>query len=136
MKYPVPIVRLIIPDDRGRVLILKRKNTEYGSGQWCLPGGKIDYGQPVEQAIVEELFEETGLSAVTWKFLFYQDSLPPETGEMHCINLYFECSVSGTIVLNKESSDYDWVGQADLSTYDIVFNNDLALLTYWKNSIE
>lgn len=49
---PVPVVRLIVPNAEGRVLVLKRCNTGYGGGRWCLPGGKIDYGQTVEETIM------------------------------------------------------------------------------------
>jgi len=43
--YPVPVVRALIADAAGRVLLLQRAATAYGPGQWCLPGGKVDYGQ-------------------------------------------------------------------------------------------
>ncbi|MGD2154271.1 MAG: hypothetical protein PVG79_13455, partial [Gemmatimonadales bacterium] len=65
------------------------------------------------------------------RFLFYQDSLPPEPGSMHCINLYFECSVAGDLTMNPESSDWAWIGPDQLGEYDIVFRNDEALTQYW-----
>jgi 8-oxo-dGTP pyrophosphatase MutT (NUDIX family) len=128
---PVPVVRLIIPDEDGKVLILKRARTAYGEGGWCLPGGKIDYGELVEQAVSKELQEETALECERARFLFYQDSLPPEPGSMHCINLYFECSVAGDLTMNPESSDWAWIGPDQLGEYDIVFRNDEALTQYW-----
>jgi len=60
---PVPAVRLIVVDSQKRVLLLKRQNTNYGSGMWCLPGGKVEYGQTVEEAAISELREETSLEA-------------------------------------------------------------------------
>jgi hypothetical protein len=51
---------------------------------------------------------------------------------MHCINLYFECRVSGTIKLNEESDEYAWIGREDIEKYDIAFRNDEALTRYWK----
>lgn len=132
MPYPIPVVRLIIPDATDRVLILKRHNTEYSPGWWCLPGGKIDYGETISEAIAKELREETSLVCTSSKFLFYQDSLPPEPEGMHCINLYFECSVSGTITLNNESSQFTWIRPSDLENYEIAFGNNLALIHYWK----
>lgn len=132
MLQPIPVVRLIIPDADGRVLILKRQKTNYSAGAWCLPGGKIDYGRTIEQTIAKELHEETSLICTSYKFLFYQDSLPPKPGEMHCINLYFECAVTGSVVLNEESSDLAWIGPSDFGKYEIAFQNDLALLRYWK----
>jgi len=133
LSRPVPVVRLIIPGEDGKVLILKRAQTAYGEGGWCLPGGKVDYGELVEQAVAKELQEETALECENARFLFYQDSLPPEPGSMHCINLYFECSVAGDLTMNPESSDWAWIGPHQLNEYDIVFRNDEALARYWAS---
>lgn len=131
--YPIPVVRLIVTDSEERVLLLKRDGSSHAQGDWCLPGGKIDYGDTVEEAAVRELYEETGLISQQTEFLFYQDSLPPEPGTMHCINLYFECKVSCDIQLNEESSEYTWIGPSDLNKYKIAFRNDLGLRQYWGN---
>jgi 8-oxo-dGTP pyrophosphatase MutT (NUDIX family) len=131
LSRPVPVVRLIIPDRGGKVLILKRARTAYGEGGWCLPGGKVDYGELVEQAVSKELQEETALECESARFLFFQDSLPPEPGSMHCINLYFECSVSGDLTMNRESSEWAWIGPDEMKEYEIVFRNDEALTRYW-----
>lgn len=128
---PVPVVRLIIADDRSRVLIVRRRGGRYGPGEWCLPGGKVDYGETVEQAIAKELREETSLQCVAARFLFYQDSLPPTPGKMHCINLYFQCTVSGKVTLNEESSEFTWIGPEALERYGLVFRNDEGLRRYW-----
>lgn len=132
MLHPVPVVRLIIPDNEGKILILKRTNTGYSEGQWCLPGGKVDYGETVEHAIAKELREETSFTVTSSRFLFYQDSLPAIEGKMHCINLYFECTVSGEIKLNDESGEFAWIGPNDMDNYDITFRNDEGLKRYWE----
>jgi len=129
---PVPVVRLIIPDGDGRVLILRREKTKYGLGEWCLPGGKVDYGETVEESIAKEIREETSLNCTATRFLFYQDSLPMRPGGMHCINLYIECRVEGTVRLNDESSDHAWISQGDLPRYSLTFRNDEGLLRYWR----
>lgn len=133
MEFPVPVVRLILVNKDNQCLILKRSSSEYKSGLWCLPGGKIDYGYTIEQAIRKELKEETSLECISYKFLFYQDSLPLEPGKMHCINLYFVCTYAGQLVLNEESSDYAWIEQSELSQYKITFLNDAGLLYYWNS---
>jgi mutator protein MutT len=132
MPHPIPVVRLIISDSEGRVLLLKRTNTEYSQGEWCLPGGKIDYGETIEHAIFKELQEETSLTVTSSRFLFYQDSLPKVEGKMHCINLYFECAVEGEIKLNDESGEYAWISPDDIDKYEIAFRNDEGLRRYWE----
>jgi 8-oxo-dGTP pyrophosphatase MutT (NUDIX family) len=131
--FPIPIVRLIVTDAEGRVLILRRQSTGHALGQWCLPGGKVDYGATVEQAVRAELKEETSLDCLEAEFLFYQDSLPPEPGAMHCINFYFRCRTAGTLALNRESSEYAWIRPMELATYALVFRNDEALERFWQS---
>jgi 8-oxo-dGTP diphosphatase len=128
---PVPAVRLIILNASGRVLILRR-GPGTAEGLWCLPGGKVDYGDTVEEAAARELEEETGLHATSLRFLFYQDSLPPTPGTMHCINFYLECTVEGTLVLNEESVEAQWIGPEDLPRFSIAFRNDEGLVRYWE----
>lgn len=133
MSKPVPVVRMIIANTESKVLILRRASTAFGQGLWCLPGGKVDYGETVEQAVRKELREETSLQCESMKFLFYQDSLPTEEGKMHCINLYFECQASGELQLNEESSEHAWVSPSDLKDYRITFRNDVALVRYFDS---
>ena len=130
---PIPVVRLIVPDASGRVLILRRAANSTDGGMWCLPGGKIDYGDTVENAAIRELQEETSLRATSLRFLFYQDSLPPAPGRMHCINLYLKCAAEGEVILNEESVEAAWIGPQDLPRFPISFRNDEALVRYWKD---
>ncbi len=130
VSHPVPVVRLVVPNADGEVLIVQRAGPP-AAGRWCLPGGKVAYNETVRDAVRRELREETALECESARFLFYQDSLPPEPGTMHCINLYFECSVSGDVRMNPESSDWAWIGPDDLGKYDVVFRNDEGLRRYW-----
>lgn len=134
MPRPVPVVRLIILNPSGQALILRRAKDSTAGGYWCLPGGKMDYRDTVEQAATRELEEETGLRATSLRFLFYQDSLPPSQGAMHCINLYLECTVEGRLVLNEESVEAEWIGPDDLQHFSIAFRNDEGLARYWAES--
>ena len=63
--FPIPVVRLIIPDHGGKVLILRRGNTTHATGEWNLPGGKVDYGRTVEEDVRKELMEETALECTS-----------------------------------------------------------------------
>ena len=56
---PAPSVAAILHRD-GRVLLVKR-NIEPGLGLWSLPGGFIEEDENVEQAVIREVEEETGL---------------------------------------------------------------------------
>jgi len=53
-------VDAVVHDARGGVLLIERRNPPPG---WALPGGFVDAGETVEEAVVRELREETGLTA-------------------------------------------------------------------------
>jgi 8-oxo-dGTP diphosphatase len=57
---PAPSVAVILRREE-RVLLVKR-NIEPGLGLWSLPGGFIEEDEDVEQAVIREVEEETGLS--------------------------------------------------------------------------
>ena len=108
-------------------MVLKRTNTTFGNNLWCLPGGKVEVGQTVEEALAVELLEELSVRLISARFFFYQDSLPMEPDGLHFINFYFQCDVEGDPVINEESSDFAWIGPDDVGNYEITFRNDEAI---------
>lgn len=61
-EYPeAPIVGVgAVVVDRGRVLLIERAN-EPLKGEWSLPGGALELGETLEEGVVREVLEETGL---------------------------------------------------------------------------
>jgi 8-oxo-dGTP diphosphatase len=49
---------IVIKEDK--ILLIKRKNQPF-KGKWALPGGFVEYCEMTEEAVVREVFEETGL---------------------------------------------------------------------------
>jgi len=129
---PYLAVRAIITDESGRVLILKRAKTKHGNGEWCLPGGNIEYGQTAGEAMVREIKQETALNCTDVLFLFYLENLPSEESDLHYVNLVFECSAEGNVQLNHESSDFAWIDPGEIHNYSIAFKNEVILKKYWQ----
>jgi (d)CTP diphosphatase len=53
----------------GRYLLMKRAAHKGNGGMWEFPGGKVDPGESLQQAVVREIKEELNLVATTGKLL-------------------------------------------------------------------
>lgn len=73
--------------DKNRILLIKRKNEPF-KGKWSLPGGFVDYGETVENAVVREILEETNLSSEV-KELIGVYSEPGRDPRGHTITIAF-----------------------------------------------
>lgn len=60
-RRPIEVAVGVVEDAQGRVLIGQRPEGKAYAGYWEFPGGKIEHGESVEQALARELNEELGL---------------------------------------------------------------------------
>jgi len=61
-RYPIVGVAVIVRDEAGRVLLGRRAQGRY-AGLWCIPCGRLEWGEEVRAGALRELLEETGLEA-------------------------------------------------------------------------
>jgi len=57
----VPCVGGVVHDAAGRLLLIRRGH-DPSAGSWSVPGGRVEAGESEVDAVVRELFEETGLA--------------------------------------------------------------------------
>ena len=104
-----PGVCAVIFDDQGKVLLERRSD----NGFWGLPGGGVDIGESVEQAVKREVLEETGLQVTVKRLVgIYSDprrhniSTYPSGHIVQWLTAVFECARdSGRLRISHESTD-------------------------------
>jgi 8-oxo-dGTP diphosphatase len=94
MNYKVPKITVdgvVMRDDQ--LLLVKRKNEPF-KGRWALPGGYVEYGEKTENAIVREVFEETGLQTCVRELVgVYSD--PKRDPRGHTITIVYDLEIVG-----------------------------------------
>jgi 8-oxo-dGTP diphosphatase len=69
-RVPVDVAVGVLIDGQGRFLLTSRPEGKVYAGYWEFPGGKLEAGESVEQALRRELIEELGIeigAAEPWK---------------------------------------------------------------------
>ncbi len=90
LKNPFCTVDVIIETANG-IILIKRKNPPHG---WAIPGGFVDYGESLEDAVSREAKEETGLDIKLIR-QFHTYSNPDRDPRHHTISTIFIASASG-----------------------------------------
>jgi ADP-ribose pyrophosphatase YjhB (NUDIX family) len=102
----------------GRVLIVRRAQPP-AQGLYTLPGGAVELGETLEEAVIREVNEETGLAIEPIALAGYRQMIARDAGgriERHFVILPFAARwISGEIVLNEELAEAAWRLPAELS---------------------
>ncbi|MCX5774261.1 MAG: NUDIX hydrolase [Fusobacteria bacterium] len=90
----------VLLDDEQKVLFIEHQKN--GEAYWLLPGGGVDYGENINEALIREFSEETGLVVQVKEFLFVVESIAPDSSR-HIVNLIFLVDkVGGKLTIGVE----------------------------------
>jgi 8-oxo-dGTP diphosphatase len=122
-EYPeAPIVGVgAVVIDQGRVLLVRRGHPPL-QGEWSLPGGALELGETLQQGVVREILEETGLVVLPLGIVEILDriTLNEELGRVQChyVLIDFACRVTGgTLSSGSDADEARWVEQDALGEY-------------------
>ena len=110
-------VRLILFDQHGHILVLKRSaSSKTNPSKWELPGGKIDAGEAFDEALKREILEETGFTVAIHTAA---GTAMQETDEFRVVNLIMIGTIlSGGLSISKEHSEFRWAGVPEIAALD------------------
>ncbi len=105
-----------ICEHKGKVLLLLRQDHKPQGNMWGLPSGKVDEGESLEQAVVRELFEESGIQAEQSKIKYFKKTFVKYPNYDFIYHLF----VVNTDKINEikinpaEHKDYKWIKLLDV----------------------
>jgi 8-oxo-dGTP diphosphatase len=95
----------------GRVLIVRRGRAP-AHGLYTLPGGGVELGETLEQAVMREVREETGLAIAPLALVGFREAIARDAAgriERHFVILPFAARwIAGDIALSEELAEADW----------------------------
>ena len=93
----------------GKVLLVRRARSP-GKGFYSLPGGRVEFGESLHQAIAREVDEETGLKIDIVGLAGWREVLPSAGGGGHYVIMSFAAHWrANEPVLNDEHDDFKWL---------------------------
>jgi len=120
-KQPVVGVGAVVICD-GKILLEKRKN-DPGKGKWSIPGGLVELGENVEQTVIREVKEETGLEVEKPEHIdVVGNVIKDENGEIkyHFVIIdYFVKLKGGTMKASSDAEELRWVTFDEVGKYDL-----------------
>ncbi len=120
-KYPRVAVGAVVFKDE-KVLLVKRGNAP-AKGKWAIPGGRVNLGETLQEAVRREIIEETGITVDPGKpILVFDPIIRDEEGRIvfHYVIIDYEARyVSGEIQPGDDAEDVRWVSRQQLRTIDV-----------------
>lgn len=108
-KYPEPTCGALIFNPVGKIFLMKSHKWK---GRYVIPGGHVELGERIEDALKREIMEETGLEIYDIRFILFQEFVYGKEfwKKKHFIFFDFACKTKSTEVrLNSEGQEFVWV---------------------------
>ncbi|PRX34703.1 nucleoside triphosphatase [Orenia metallireducens] len=119
MAYPEPTVGAIIFNPDNKILLCK---SDKWDNKYVIPGGHIELGESIEDALKREILEETGLEIYDIKLISLKESIYSDTfhKQKHFIFIDYICKTdSYNVILNEEAQKYAWVDLDAIDNYKL-----------------
>ena len=112
----VAVGAVVVDHDR---LLLVRRGRGPAAGSWSVPGGRVEVGETLAEAVTRELREETGIEGVCGPLLGWAERIDESD---HFVILDFEVTLVGddAVVAGDDAAEAVWVELHDVGELDLV----------------
>ncbi len=124
---PYVTVDAIIELSEG-IVIIQRSNPPFG---WALPGGFVDYGESLEDAVTREAKEETNLD-LTEVRQFHTYSDPQRDPRFHTVGTVFIAKAKGAPKAGDDAAGLKVIKLSEIKNIDFAFDHKKILEDYLK----
>jgi len=159
----IAVVGMILMHHEGEIYVLIGRRGEAlpnEVGKYCMPCGFLDYDETCEEAVVREVYEESGLNIhkamnqyevivdqmnYPWKIHSIPDG-ETQTVSLHYavymdtkINIHRDVAILPELSIDnngdhpKEVDEVKWIRVKDLDLYDMAFNHDKTIKVFVNN---
>jgi 8-oxo-dGTP diphosphatase len=118
-ERPRPVLAVgavVVRDDE---LLLIRRGHGPAGGYWAVPGGKVEFGETVHEAVVRELLEETGLHGVADRVIGHAE-LITEVDHYFVVDLGVTVLDEAEPTAGSDAAEVRWVPTREVGDYRLV----------------
>ncbi len=107
---------VVVRDDE---LLLIRRGRGPAQGQWSVPGGRVEWGETLAEAVVREVAEETGLQVICGEYIGLVERI---SQEYHYVILDFWAypMADEPLIAGDDAAEAAWVPLSDLTDLNLV----------------
>jgi len=131
-RYPEPTVGALIFNAQDKLFLM---SSHKWRGKWVVPGGHIELGERMEDALRREIKEETNLEIRDLEFVCFQEFVYDKRFWKPCHFIFFDfaCRTDATDVqLNDEAQEYVWVTLDDATKMPVEHYTAVAIREYLR----
>jgi 8-oxo-dGTP diphosphatase len=113
---PEVCVGAVVVDEEDLLLI--RRGRGAAQGEWAIPGGRVQPGELLAEAVVRELLEETGLEGICEDFVGWAERISPDH---HWVILDFRVTLleRREPVAGDDAAEAQWVPLMDVAELNL-----------------